>query len=238
MGNPFLDESAYLLALDPEEIFEDTVVRTIRNIETIGEKVHSEYVEHRQVKSTTAISHPLSKQHIPFISKRGTKFRSRSQLEVADLKVNRDLMSRVYVSCQSRAMNLDDLFMHENLPYRQSLSDHGNLRANTKTDLVACLDDFNTPVSDPPAVDTIIILDGGAVVQLLDPRTAQTFNDYTDTVTMPYIDRQLQLHETQRIDLVSRDTYIHDSLASSTRRRRGNIIRRRVLGKTDVPNNW
>ena len=120
MGNPFLDESAqYLLALDPEEILEDTVVRTIRNIETIGEKLHSEYVEQRQLKSTTAISHPLSKQHIPLISKRVTKFHTRSQLEVADLKANRDLMSRVYVSCQSRAMNLDDLFMHENPPYRQ-----------------------------------------------------------------------------------------------------------------------
>ena len=91
--------------------------------------------------------------------------------------------------------------------------------------------------TDPPVVDTIL-LDGAAVVHLLDPRTAQTFSDYTDTVTMPYIDRQLQLRETQCIDLVSRDTYIHDSLASSTGKRRGKIIRRRVLGKTDVPNNW
>ena len=74
-------------------------------------------------------------------------------------------------------------------------------------------------MSDPPAVDTII-LDGAAVVHLLDPRTAQTFSYYTDTVTMPYIDIQLKLHETQRIDLVSRDTYIHDSLATSTRKRR------------------
>ena len=129
--------------------------------------------------------------------------------------------------------------MHEHLPYCQSLSDHGNLRSNNKSDLVACLDDFTTPVSvsDPPAVDTII-LDGAAVVHLLDPRTAQTVSDYTDTITMPYIDRQLQLRETQRIDMVSRDTYIHDSLASSTRKRRGKKIRRRVLGKTDVPNNW
>ena len=167
------------------------MVRTIRNIETIAENLHSEYVEQKQVKSTTAISHPLSKQHIPLFSKRGTKVRSRSQLEVADLKGNRDLMSRVYIiSCQSRAMNLDDLFMHENHPYRQSLSDHGNLRAHNKCDLVACFGDFTTPVSDPPSVDTII-LDGAAVVHLLDPRTAQTFSDYTDTVTMPYIDRQL-----------------------------------------------
>ena len=136
-------------------------------------------------------------------------------------------MSRVYVSCQSRAMNLDDLSMHENLPYRHSLSDCGNLRANNKYDLVVCLDDFTTPVSDPPAMDTII-LDCAAVVHLLDPRTAQAFSDYTYTVTMPYIDRQLQLRETQRIDLASRDTYIHDSLASSTRKRRGKRIRRRA----------
>ena len=92
-------------------------------------------------------------------------------------------------------------------------------------------------MSDPPGVDTIIV-DGSAVVHLLDPRTAQTFSDYTDTVTMPYIDRQLQLRETQRIDLVARDTYNHYSLASSTRKRRGKRIRRRVLGKTDFPNNW
>ena len=148
MGNQFLDESAYLLALDPEELLDDTVVRTIRNIETIGEKLHSEYVEQRLAKPTTAISHPRSKQHIPLFSKRGTKVRSRSQLEVADLKVNRDLMSSVYISCQSRAINLDDLLMHENLPYCQSLSDHGNLRAKNKSDLVAFLDDFTTPVSD------------------------------------------------------------------------------------------
>ena len=86
-----------LLSLDPEEILEDTVVRTIRNIETIGEKLHSEHVEQRQVKSTSAISHPLSKQHIPLFSKRGTKVRTRSQLEVAALKVNRNFVTCVYI---------------------------------------------------------------------------------------------------------------------------------------------
>ena len=236
MGNPFLDESADLLVLDSKEILDDTVVRTVRNIETIGAHLHSEYVEQRLVKATTAISHPLPKQQLPLFSKRGTKVRSRSQLEVADLKVDRDLMSRLYISCQSRAMNLDDFFMHENHPYPPSLSDHGKLRTNSKSDLVDCLEDFTTPVPDPPAVDAII-LDGAAVVHLLDPRTARTFKDYADTVFLPYIDTQLQRHEAQRIDLVW-DTYIPDSLKSSTRQRRGKGIRRRVLGKTNVPSNW
>ena len=67
--------------------------RYLKNSETFGEKLHSEYVEQRLVRATTAISHPLSKQQLPLFIKRGTKVRSRSQL-----KVDRDLMSRVYVS--------------------------------------------------------------------------------------------------------------------------------------------
>ena len=75
------------------------------------------------------------------------------------------------------------------------------------------------------------------VVHLLDPRTARTFSDYAGIFFQPYIDRQLQLHETQRIALVG-IIYIPDSLMSSTRQTRGKGIRRRVLGKTNVPNNW
>ena len=95
------------------------------------------------------------------------------------------------------------------------LSDHGNSRANNKSNLVACLEDFTTPVSDPPTVDAIIS-DCPAVVYLLDPRTAQTFSDYADRVFQPYIDGQLQLHETQHIELVG---VIHTSLTVLSRHR-------------------
>ena len=98
---------------------------------------------------------------------------------------------------------------------------------------MACLEDFTTPVFDPPTVDAIIS-DCPAVVHLLDPRTARTFSDYAGRVFQPYIDRQLQLHETQRIALVG-IIYIPDSLESSTRQKRGKGIRRRVLSKTNVP---
>ena len=50
--------------------------------------------------------------------------------------------------------------------------------------LVACLEDFTTPVSEPPTVDAMI-LDGAEVVHQLDPRTARTFSDYADTVFIP-----------------------------------------------------
>ena len=63
MGNPFIDESAVLHALYYNDILQDTVVRTIGNIETLDEELHSEYVEQRLslVDTTTPTSHPLSK---------------------------------------------------------------------------------------------------------------------------------------------------------------------------------
>ena len=93
---------------------------------------------------------------------------------------------------------------------RGRFGDHGNLRANNKCDLVARLDDFTTSVFDP---------------------SARTFSDYADTVFISYNDRQLQLHEAQRIDLAW-DTYIPDSVMSSTMQRRRTGIWRRVLDKT------
>ena len=52
-------------------------------------------------------------------------------------------------------------------------------------------------MSDPPAVDAIIV-DGAAVVIQEQPEHSVTMK----TVFLPYIDRQSQLHDAHRIDLV------------------------------------
>ena len=44
MRNPSLDESANLVVVDSKEILDDTEVRIDKNIETIGEKLHSERI--------------------------------------------------------------------------------------------------------------------------------------------------------------------------------------------------
>ena len=47
---------------------------------------------------------------------------------------------------------------------------------------------------------TAKILDGAVIVQMLSPINSQTFEDYSKTVFMPYIDQQLE--HTDRIDIV------------------------------------
>ena len=79
------------------------------------------------------------------------------------------------------------------------------------------------------------IFDGAAVVQMLIPGTAKTFQEYTDTVFIPYLSNQLAT--AQRVDIVW-EVYIKDSLKDSTREKRGRGIQRRVSSTTQLPKNW
>ena len=85
-----------------------------------------------------------------------------------------------------------------------------------------------------PKVDAII-LDGAAVVHMLHPGTARTFQDYADTVFGSYILSQLQ--SANRVDIVW-DVYMEDSLKATTREKRGKGVRRRVASTTVLPSKW
>ena len=76
----------------------------------------------------------------------------------------------------------------------------GRLRTGTKSDLLHCLQDAISVNSDLlcPTVQ-VSILDGTAIVKMLQPGTAKTFNDHATTVFIPYIISQLQ--NTVRLDI-------------------------------------
>ena len=79
----------------------------------------------------------------------------------------------------------------------------------TMTDLLQCLESsFVSEPQNTPEVDAII-LDGAAIVQMLNPGTAKVFQDYADLVFEPYI--YTRLDKTSRADVVW-DVYVKDSL--------------------------
>ncbi len=81
----------------------------------------------------------------------------------------------------------------------------------------------------------VIILDGAAIINMLRPGTAKTFQDYATDVFVPYIKSQLQ-HVT-RLDIVW-DVYLPESLKADTRSKRGKGVRRRVESSSAIPGNW
>jgi len=94
----------------------------------------------------------------------------------------------------------------------------GVLRTGTKSDLLGCLQDL-TPVKENISSPTmqVTILDGAAIVNMLRPGAAKTFQDYATDVFVPYITSQLQ-HVT-RLDIIW-DVYMPESLKAYTRSER------------------
>lgn len=79
------------------------------------------------------------------------------------------------------------------------------------------------------------VFDGAAIVNMLRPDTAKTFQDYVADVFLPYINTQLQY--VTRLDIVW-DRYVEESLMTHARSKRGVGLRRRVEPSSTIPSNW
>jgi hypothetical protein len=74
-----------------------------------------------------------------------------------------------------------------------------------------------------------------AIVNMINPGTAWTFQQYTEKSIVPYIESQLQYSNC--MDVIW-DRYISNSLKASTRSKRGTGIQRRVQPSNKLPRNW
>ena len=83
-----------------------------------------------------------------------------------------------------RERNSDRLFEVENADCPPSLSEHGVLRSDQKSDLLSCLEasDFDE--------DDAKLIDGAHMVLSLRPDASiKSFRDYADKKVIPYISR-------------------------------------------------
>ncbi|KAK3734698.1 hypothetical protein QZH41_002108 [Actinostola sp. cb2023] len=216
LGNPFKEDSGDLLALDTKDIMPVEVVESIKNIQKIGKDQYKAFVNERIVHQEKAITHPIKRNKLPLFGRLPTTTVSKKKAQVAALKDDCSLFSRLYIACQSREGDLKEFFKHENQPWPPSLSQYGQLRQGNKAELVRCLTGTSEGSTESPQVD-VKIYDGAVVVQMLQPKTATTFNEYVQTVFLSYIKHQMQSAE--RLDIVW-DTYKTDSLKASTRKKK------------------
>ena len=153
---------------------------------------------------------------------------------ITSLKSDCALFSKLYIACQTRDGDLDNFFKHKNHAYPPSLLQLGKLRFGTKAVLTYCLETLCTSKGEAPVID-VIILDGAAIINMLKPVGAKTFQDYAMLVFLPYI--KAQLARITRVVIVW-DVYIPDSLKSTARENRGKGVRRRVAAANSIPGNW
>ena len=235
LGNPFLEKGQDLLVLDTRDVMDNSVGKTVQEIEAIGEDQYKRFIEERLEKCDKPITEPIIKNKLPLFSKPMVKRPpTRQQNHITALKNDCSLFSRLYIACQTRDGDLDTFFAHENQATPPSLSLGGKIRPSAKSDLLHCIELCEKQLLQAPNVDAII-LDGAAVVHMLHPGTARAFQDYADTVFGSYILSQLQ--NADRVDIVW-DVYMEDSLKATTREKRGKGVRRRVASTTVIPSKW
>ena len=156
---PFTEHSEDLLSLDTKDIADPSVVQIMRQIKMTGKDMY---------KPT---------------AKTATKRKSKISL----LKNDCSLFSRLYLSCQARGGNVQDFFKHENQRFPLSLSQNGNIRLGTKSELLTkCLEPLPVVTDESPSAE-VVIIDGAALVNMLKSATSRTFDEYAATVFLPYI---------------------------------------------------
>ena len=124
----------------------------------------------------------MSNNKVALFSTPQAKQRSRSKEQVACLKTNCTLFSRLYIACQARQCNLDSFFEHEN-HRTPSISDMGQLRQGSKSDLMECLTKSSQPASIHLGID-VNALDGAAIVHMVSPGACRHFRLTRLTVSL------------------------------------------------------
>lgn len=115
MGNPFFEDSKDLLRLDTRDMIDPAVASSVSQAENLGKQQYETFISERLLERSVPISEPIKKNHCS-VDLHLDLEKSKSSLQVASLKSDVSLFSRLYISCQSRDGDLDEFFHHENQP--------------------------------------------------------------------------------------------------------------------------
>ncbi|MES9882214.1 MAG: hypothetical protein ABW185_15180 [Sedimenticola sp.] len=236
-GNPFSETSPNLIALDTQEVMDDLVVHCLKQAHTLGTATHQQYVSTRIVNANIAITDTLKRLGIYTFANQPDHSSPKNN-KMGTMRRNTTLITQLFLSLQSRPdADISDFFKFENQRDPPSLSDRGQLRAGSKSDILKCFQVGSNPQAIGSArniVDvTVKVLDGPAIVHMVRPTRAKTFDEYASIHFVPFIKSHLGGQVT-RVDIVW-DVYLEQSLKGQTQRRRGTGTRTRVTGKTPIP---
>ena len=190
-GNPFLEESRELLTLDTNLVSDKEI---LIKFESRGEE---QFKEFRKKVNSQDFYLPIKKNNYD-IFQDSLKAKNRNKPQKS-LKQDCVLFSNLFIMCQTRQLDLDEFFMHENQACPPALSKDGELYKGTKSDIVTILKDETKiePLEVQPDTD-LLIIDGAMYVHTHQP-TTDTFLDYTKSF-VKHIESKIEKH--LRVDII------------------------------------
>ena len=98
MGNPLTENSNDLLVLDSRDLADPAIIESVRKIEKLGQEQYDIYVGERLVNQTKSVWEPIKKNNLALFSRPPFREKTKSQLQLASLKNDCSLFSRLYVA--------------------------------------------------------------------------------------------------------------------------------------------
>ena len=176
------------------------------------------------------------KKNLPLFREKNNICSRKDKLKVVSLKQENNLYSSLFVACQLRKFNLEELFHHENHFYPPSILEYGKLRKTNKADFLSCLDKFGKALLTCPIVNGKVI-DGAAAIQMIKPIGVKAFGECASDTFSRTVLSCLSRPEMILVDIVF-DRYVNFSLKGETRERRGKGVRLSVMDFTPIWKNW
>ena len=233
LGNTFVATSLELVALDTQNIMEESVVASFSEIREVGQTLHAACVRERLEDSSVPISDIIKRNNMLTFANR-PELRKKSRKDVGVQRHNMILITQLFLSLQSRPdANMADFFRFENQREAPSLADRGALRAGKKADILQCLVATIGRVAAAQQAK-VVVLDMAAIVHIVRPTRAKTFSEYVTFQIVPFLESQV-INDTQRMDAVWDSYPPEDKLKAHAQQRRGNDPRTRVAdGSTPI----
>jgi len=184
-GNPFEEDSQYLLVLDTKEIAPLGAVDALRRAHKVGQVQFDNFVRERLVERMKPIEDAIHRNKLKIFGQ-PTKPQAQGKQQMKSLKNDVDLVcisgARTGMGIWTNSSNMKTKLAL--LHYRTAVA--SILVSRLRSELLACLEDFSQPRSEVPPT-SCIVLDGAVIIQLLKPATAKSFNEYAQQVFGPYI---------------------------------------------------
>lgn len=200
--NPFLDTSTDLYNICTQKVCSLDVATFVKNVENLGLSQYRKFCEERLETASIPLDNTIKENKLKLFSSSQRLEVPKVKQQIKSLKEDCNLWSRLYVAtCNNRPSELNEFFEHENKEFPPSLSLNGALRSTDKSELLKCLIDITKVESagQCPPVDAKV-LDGAVVIHMLKPGLSVTFNDYIDSVFLPFM--EMESRSVSRLDIV------------------------------------
>lgn len=229
-GNPFRDPSDKLKHLTNGTIIENLQAnQEVMNAEQNGIIQYKEFCS-RMDKEDLSIHDPIRLNKLKLFSGDKVKKISKEKLAIANLKVERNLFSSLFVACQARGGDLDTFFKHEHHNYPVSISTFGKLSECTKADVLQIFEKIVPARLEPPE-SHVIVVDTAVMVQANHPKISNTYGQYCFE---EFPSKMLGILKNSKVIHFVFDQYFSNSIKQCTRESRGAGSGPRVAIKKDT----